>query len=42
MIQAVFFDLDGTLLPMDEKYFTKLYMKEIAKKLMPYGYEADK
>lgn len=42
MIQAVFFDLDGTLLPMDEKFFTKLYMKEIAEKLMPYGYEADK
>lgn len=42
MIQAVFFDLDGTLLPMDEKYFTKIYMEKIAEKLMPFGYEPKK
>ncbi len=40
-ITTVLFDLDGTLLPMDEKYFTKLYFAAMAKKLAPYGYEAD-
>lgn len=38
-IKAVFFDLDGTLLPMDQDEFTKGYFKLLAKKLEPYGYE---
>ena len=33
------FDLDGTLLPMDQEYFTRVYFKGIAKKLIPYGFE---
>lgn len=38
-IKWVLFDLDGTLLPMDNDYFAKSYMKLLAAKLMPYGYE---
>lgn len=39
-ITTVLFDLDGTLLPMDEIYFSKLYFAAMAKMLAPYGYEA--
>lgn len=42
MIKAVLFDLDGTLLPMDQDLFTKTYFKQLAAKLIPYGYDADK
>lgn len=41
-ITTVFYDLDGTLLPMDQDEFTKGYFKLLAKKLAPYGYEAKK
>ena len=36
MIKAVLFDLDGTLLPMDQDRFTSEYFKELAKKMAPY------
>lgn len=39
MKKAIFFDLDGTLLPMDEKEFTKTYFSLLCRKLSPYGYE---
>ena len=39
MIDTVFFDLDGTLLPMDMEEFINTYMGLLAKKLAPYGYE---
>ena len=39
MIKARLFDLDGTLLPMDQDEFTKGYFKLLAAKLAPYGYE---
>ena len=39
MIKAVLFDLDGTLLPMDQDIFTKAYFQGIAAKLAPRGYE---
>lgn len=39
MFRAVLFDLDGTLLPMDQDAFTKEYFKRLAAKLQPYGYE---
>lgn len=42
MLKALLFDLDGTLLPMDEKKFTDLYFSLICKKLQPYGYEPEK
>lgn len=41
MIKAVLFDLDGTLLPMDQDAFTKGYFKLLAQKLLPHGYEKD-
>lgn len=39
-IKAVLFDLDGTLLPMDQDAFTKLYFKLLAGKLACRGYDA--
>ncbi len=35
----ILFDLDGTLLPMDQDVFVKAYFKGLAAKLMPHGYE---
>ncbi len=40
MIKAILFDLDGTLLPMDQENFTTSYFKLLAKKLQPHGYDA--
>ena len=42
MLKAVFFDLDGTLLPLDEDQFIKIYFKLLCKRLAPYGYEPEK
>lgn len=42
MIKAILFDLDGTLLPMDQDVFTKMYFGLLAKHLAPHGYDADK
>ena len=39
-IKAVLFDLDGTLLPMDQDEFMKLYMKGLCGKLAPLGYDS--
>lgn len=41
-IKVVLFDLDGTLLPMDQDMFVKSYFGLLAKKLAPYGYETEK
>lgn len=41
-ITTILFDLDGTLLPMDNDEFTKGYFKMLVKKLAPYGYEPQK
>lgn len=38
MIECVLFDLDGTLLPMDQDVFVKAYFSGLAKKLAPHGY----
>ncbi|MBR7142350.1 MAG: HAD family hydrolase [Clostridia bacterium] len=38
MLQAVFFDLDGTLLPMDNDYFIQVYFKLLAKAAAQWGY----
>ena len=38
-VKTVLFDLDGTLLPMDQDLFVKTYFKLLATKLVPYGYE---
>ena len=37
MIKGVFFDLDGTLVPMDLDVFTKEYLTELCKVLCPNG-----
>ena len=37
--RTILFDLDGTLLPMDQDSFTKAYFDGLSKKLAPYGYE---
>ena len=41
-ITTVLFDLDGTLLPMDQDVFVKEYFGRIAGKLAPQGYEPKK
>lgn len=38
-IDAVLFDLDGTLLPMDQAKFARAYFARLAQKLAPYGYD---
>jgi len=38
-IKAVLFDLDGTLLPMDQDVFVKAYFGGLARALAPRGYE---
>ncbi len=42
MLKAVLFDLDGTLLPMDQDTFIKSYFSLLAKRLAPYGYDPEK
>lgn len=39
MLKTILFDLDGTLLPMDNDEFTKYYFGFLCKKLAPHGYE---
>ena len=39
MIKIILFDLDGTLLPMQQDEFTTAYFNGLSKKLAPYGYE---
>ncbi len=41
-ITTVLFDLDGTLLPMDQSSFVKAYFGSLARKLTPLGYESSR
>ena len=41
MLDAILFDLDGTLLPMDYEVFTKGYLDLLAEAVAPYGYKKD-
>lgn len=41
-ISTILFDLDGTLLPMDQDQFTRDYFRLLAKKLAPRGYNSQK
>ena len=41
-VKAVLFDLDGTLLPMDQDQFVMSYFMGLAKWLAPKGYEPGK
>lgn len=40
-MKIVMFDLDGTLLPMDQDVFVKAYFSELCKKMAPFGYDPD-
>ena len=40
-MKTILFDLDGTLLPMDQDVFIKAYFGGLATKLVPYGYEPE-
>lgn len=42
MLKAVFFDLDGTLLPLDEDVFIKKYFSLLCRRMSSLGYESDK
>lgn len=41
-IKYILFDLDGTLLPMDQEVFVKAYVKGLAAKMAPLGFEPQK
>lgn len=41
MIKTILFDLDGTLLPMDQEVFLKAYLGGLAQKMAPHGYEPE-
>lgn len=41
-ITTVLFDLDGTLLPMDQEKFIKAYFGGLAQRLAPHGYDPQK
>ncbi|MBQ9992354.1 MAG: HAD family hydrolase [Firmicutes bacterium] len=40
-LKAILFDLDGTLLPMDQDEFTKIYLKMVTEHMIAQGYEAN-
>ena len=42
MIKNILFDLDGTLLPMDQEKFANGYFSRLVKKLAPLGYDPQK
>ena len=41
-LTTILFDLDGTLLPMDQDVFVKAYMNRLAAKVAPLGYDPKK
>lgn len=41
-MKAVLFDLDGTLLPMEQERFTKAYFKALTEFMSPFGYDPQK
>lgn len=41
MIKMILFDLDGTLLPMDQDRFIQAYLEKMARKLAPSGYDPE-
>ncbi len=40
-VKFILFDLDGTLLPMDQELFLKSYFGKLAQKLEPHGYQPE-
>ena len=41
-MKTILFDLDGTLLPMDQDAFVACYMRLLANTMAPHGYEPEK
>lgn len=41
-IRYIFFDLDGTLLPMDQDIFIQTYIGGLCKHMVPHGFEPQK
>ncbi|MBQ4071442.1 MAG: HAD family hydrolase [Clostridia bacterium] len=41
-IKVILFDLDGTLLPMDQDEFIKMYFGGLVRALLPHGYDAER
>jgi len=41
MINTIFFDLDGTLLPLNEEQFIKVYFGNLTKRFIEMGYDKD-
>ena len=39
MISTILFDLDGTLLPMDQDAFIRAYLGLLCRSLAPHGYD---
>ena len=39
MITTILFDLDGTLLPMDQEVFIQAYLGGLTKKMAPFGFD---
>lgn len=39
--KAILFDMDGTLLPMDTDTFVGAYFRELAKVMLPFGFEKE-
>lgn len=42
MLKYILFDLDGTLLPMDQDEFTRIYITALCKKMAKFGFEPKK
>lgn len=40
-VKNIFFDLDGTLLPMDQDRFVEAYTTRLAAYMVPYGYDPE-
>jgi len=41
-MKSILFDLDGTLLPMNEEEFTRYYFGFLCRKMAPYGFESNR
>ena len=41
MLDTILFDLDGTLLPMDQNDFIKAYVIQLCRRYVPCGYDKD-
>ena len=41
-MKAILFDLDGTLLPLDEKLFVDIYFTELSKVFSEYNIESNR